>query len=263
MKEFKIENRSYLQSENFLKTGLVSHGFTGSRGGVSKGKITGLNLGFRVGDNPDFVMENYRLVSQDLELDLNQMVLSKQTHTDNIRIVTKDDAGKGLTKISDIEDTDGLITNVKGITLVVFTADCVPLLFLDPQKEVIAAVHAGWRGTVKGIGSKSLRLMEEKFGCKTENILVAAGPSIGSCCFEFGKDDAGVFPKENCRDIGNDKVLVDIWAINKNQLIRCGVPEKNIDISGVCTVCNSDKFYSFRTHRENTGRQGAVISLKV
>ena len=263
MKEIYFENRLYLQSEKLCQTNLVNHGFTGSQGGVSDGKIKGLNLGFRVQDNPDNVIENYKLVSGDLKILFDRIVLSKQTHTDNIRIVTEEDAGKGISKISDIEDTDGLITNVKGIPLVVFSADCVPLLFLDPVREVVAAVHAGWRGTVKGTGKKCVNIMKDKFGCKAEDIIVAMGPSIGSCCFEFSKTDADVFPEEFCREINNEKVLVDVWGMNKKQLTDCGIPEENIDVSGVCTVCNSDMYYSYRTHRENTGRQGAIISLKV
>ena len=262
MKDIYFDNRFYLQSEKICDTKLVSHGFTGSQGGVSNGIVRGLNLGFRVQDNPENVIENYKLVSGDLELLFDRIVLSKQTHTDNIRIVTEDDAGKGISKISDIEDTDGLITNVKGIPLVVFSADCVPLLFLDPVHEVVGAVHAGWRGTVKGIGRKCVGLMKEKFGSKAEDILVAVGPSIGPCCFEFGKADAVIFSEEFCREMNEEKVLVDIWGINKKQLTDCGIPEENIDVSGVCTVCNSDKYYSYRTHREKTGRQGAIIMLK-
>ena len=256
------DQRLYLKSEAFCNTKLVSHGFTGSQGGVSHGNICGLNLGFRVGDNPDSVMENYRLVAEDLSMPMSNMVLSRQTHTDHIRIVTEEDAGKGITKESDIYDTDGLMTNLCGIPLVIFTADCVPLLFLDPVKKTIAAVHAGWRGTVKGIGSKAVLMMQEHYGSNPKDILVAIGPSIGPCCFSFDKKDACVFPKAYVTPQADDKVLVDIWAMNRDLLLAQGVLKEHIDQSNLCTVCHADDYYSYRTHKDRTGRQCGVIMLK-
>ena len=262
MVEYRCNDKLYYQSELFLNQTAICHGFTSRLGGVSNGKITGLNLGFRVGDDPNSVLENYKLICHDLNLNYKSCVLAKQTHTDNIRIVTEDDAGKGLIKESDIQDTDGLITNIKGIPLIVFTADCVPILLFDPKKEVIAAIHSGWRGTVKEIGGKAVEMMKEHFGSEPKNIIAAIGPSLGECCFEFGKDDADCFPKEYHSKQNNDKVYIDLWAMNKDILISRGVLARNIDISNLCTVCNSDIFYSYRTHRENTGRQSAVIMLK-
>ncbi len=262
MKQIVFDTRSYLTSSAFEDTGLVCHGFTGRQGGVSAGTIEGLNLGFRVGDDPDAVHENYRLIAEDLHLNLNQMVLAKQTHTDHIRIVTQEDAGKGLCRESDIQDTDGLITNLTGIPLLVFSADCVPILLLDPVKRVIAAVHAGWRGTVKGIAAKAVTMMTEKFGSNPKDILAGIGPSIGPCCCTFDQEDAHVFNPEFLTPQANSKVLVDLWAMNRAQLLCVGVPDTNIDVSEVCTVCHADRYYSYRTHKDRTGRQGAVIMLK-
>ncbi|MBE5040639.1 peptidoglycan editing factor PgeF [Ructibacterium gallinarum] len=262
MIEYHNQNRIYLQSEPLLRTNLVAHGFTGRLGGVSTGKITGLNLGFRVQDNPESVKANYRLVAEDLQLNFHNMVLAKQTHSDHIRIVTKDDAGKGLTRQSDIEDTDGLITNLPEIPLVVFSADCVPLLFLDPKQKVIAAVHAGWRGTLKMIAGKAIQKMHQFFNCDPSNILAAIGPSIGPCCCEFDTTDASLFPSQYLSQQENNKVLVDLWAMNRDQLIEHGVPSQNIDTSRICTICHANQYYSYRTHKERTGRQGAVIMLR-
>ena len=262
MEKYQCENRTYLQSELFSRSGAVIHGFTCRSGGVSSGRISGLNLGFRVNDNYSSVMENYRLVAQDLNFDLSRTVLTKQTHTDNIRIVSEEDAGKGIIRESDIEDTDGLITDIKNMTLVVFTADCVPILLLDPVKAVIAAVHSGWKGTVKKIGGRAAEMMKEIYGCKPENILAAIGPSIGPCCFEFGRRDAEQFPDKYRRPKGEEKVLVDLWRMNRDILAESGIPQHNIDTAEVCTVCHSDEFYSYRTYGENTGRQGAVIMLR-
>ncbi len=258
--EEKLGDRIYLKSD-FLNEKSVIHAFTSSKGGVSKGLIEGFNLGFNTKDLKSSVLENYRLLSYDLGFDLNRTVISKQTHTDNIRIVTEDDAGKGVTRESDIEDTDGLITDVKNIPLVVFSADCTPVLLYDDNKKVVAAIHAGWRGTVKKIAGKAVKLMKEHFNCKPENIYALIGPSIGSCCFEFGNEAKEIFDDKYLTP-KDDKYMVDIWSYNKDQLLLEGVPEKNIDLSSVCTVCNSDKYFSYRTHKEKTGRQAALILLK-
>ncbi len=261
MEWLKRGERQYLQSALLKNRGEIVHGFTGKVGGVSCGKITGLNLGFRVEDNPESVMENYRLVAEDLGFPMEKAVLSRQTHTDNIRIVTQEDAGKGLVRESDIFDTDGLMTAERDIPLVVFTADCVPILLCDTKRPAVAALHAGWRGTVQDIGGKAVRKMQEQFGSDPKDILAVIGPSIGPCHFSFGPEALEYFPPEFCAPQG-DGYLVDLWAMNKNLLLAQGVLEEHIEVAEVCTVCRADGFYSYRTHREHTGRQAAIIMIK-
>ncbi len=243
-------------------TGNIVHGFTCRTGGVSNGKITGLNLGFRVEDEEASVLENYRFVAEDLGFPMEKAVLSRQTHTHNIRVVTARDAGKGLVRESDIFDTDGLMTAEKGIPLVVFTADCVPVLLYDPKTPAVAAIHAGWRGTEQNIAGKTVSRMNAEFGSNPKDILAAIGPSIGPCHFAFGEDAPQHFPMESCKPNPDGGYLVDLWAINKKQLLAQGVLEEQIDVAEVCTVCRQDIFYSYRTHREHTGRQAAIIMLK-
>ncbi len=255
--EKTFDNRLYLKS-NMID---IPHAFTSKLGGVSKGDIKGLNLGFRVNDNIESVKENYRLVANDMGIDLNKTVLSRQTHTNNIRIISEEDLGKGITKDSDIYDTDGLISNIKGSALIVFSADCTPILFYNKEKQVIAAVHAGWRGSVLKIASKCVELMKENFNCNPEKTYVAMGPSIGPCCFEFGPEAPDIFGEEYVKKAENDKYFVDLWKYNLDILTNCGIPRENIDLSKVCTVCHSDKYYSYRTTKDKTGRQGAIISL--
>lgn len=256
--EETFDSRLYLKS-NMINT---PHAFTSKLGGVSKGDINGLNLGFRVNDDINSVKTNYSLVADDMGIDLNKTVLSRQTHTNNIRIISEEDLGKGIKKDSDIYDTDGLISNIKGSALIVFSADCTPILFYNEEKQVIAAVHAGWRGSVLKIASKCVELMEEKFNCNPEKTFVAMGPSIGPCCFEFGPDAPDIFGKEYVKEAENDKYLVDLWKYNYDLLTNCKIPCENIDLSKVCTVCHSDKYYSYRTTKDKTGRQGAIISLR-
>ncbi len=257
--EVKCDNRLYLKSSLFEDT---AHSFSSKLGGVSHGKINGFNFGFRVGDDENSVKENYRLLALDLGADLNKTVLSKQTHTDNIRVVTEADFGKGIVKQSDIEDTDGLICNIPNTMLVVFAADCVPVLLYDKKVGAIGAVHAGWRGSVKGICKKAVLLMQATYGSNPSDIVAAIGPSIGPCCFEVGEDTAVYFEDIYKTEKGNGKFNIDLWQYNKDKLLECGVLNQNIDLSRTCTMCNSDKFYSYRTHRENTGRQVAAIMLR-
>ena len=260
LSEKRCDDRGYLFCEEIQNLG-IHHGFTMKTGGASKGKVKGLNLGFRVGDDEKDVLKNYRLATDDLGLCFDSVVASKQTHTDNIRIVTKEDKGKGVTKISDISDTDGLVTSEKDLPLVVFSADCYGVLLADKEKKAVAAVHSGWRGTLMGISQKAVLVMKENFSVNPENIIAAIGPGIGACCFETEIDVASKFDKCYVEEKGNGKYLIDLTAVIENSLLRAGVKKENIHFSKRCTVCESDKFYSYRAHKENTGRMGAFISL--
>ena len=256
--EQHYNDRIYLKS-NKINT---SHCFTSKMGGVSCGKINGFNFGFRVSDNPDSVKENFRLLAKDMDYTLENIVLSKQTHTKNIRIVTESDCGKGVVKDSDIEDTDGLVTNIPNIPLVVFAADCIPVLLYDEKKRVAAAVHAGWRGSVAGIVPECISIMKSYFGCNPSDICAAIGPSIGPCCFEFGPEAIECFGDKYITPLPDKKYKVNLWNYNCDLLTVAGILPENIDISGICTVCHCDKFYSYRTHKEQTGRQIASIMIK-
>ncbi len=258
LKEFS--DRRYLYSEVIESLG-IKNGFTFRTGGLSKGNVRGLNLGFRVGDNPLDVTENYRLVSNDLKFNFENIVAAKQTHTDNIRIITSEDKGKGVVKESDITDTDGLITGEKDIPLVVFSADCYPVLLADKEKKAVAAVHSGWRGTLLGISKKAALMMQSEFGVLPENIIAAVGPGIGSCCFETEADVALKFEPAFVKEKGGGKYFIDLPRVIKKDLINAGLKEENIFFSERCTVCESENFYSYRKMKDKTGRMGAFISL--
>ena len=178
----------YLSFPMFRDTGLVTDGFSTRLGGVSEGCFSSLNLSFDRGDDRAAVAENFRRMGEALSVHCEDMVLSQQTHTTNIRIVTDEDRGKGITRERDYTDIDGLITNVPGICLVTTYADCVPLYFLDPVKKVIALSHSGWRGTVGKIGKKTVELMHDNFGSDPADILAAVGPSVCQDCYEVSAD---------------------------------------------------------------------------
>lgn len=260
----------YLSFPMLEKTGMVIQGFSTKLGGVSQGKFATLNFTFTRGDNPDHVMENYRRMAAVLGVDEKRMVLSYQTHTTNVRLVTEEDAGKGIGKERDYKDIDGLITNVPGITLVTFFADCVPLYFLDPVHKAIGLSHSGWRGTVSRMGAVTIDKMKEAFGTRAEDLLVCIGPSICGDCYEVGEEVAlefkKAFAKENwnqiLREKDNGKFLLDLWKANEILLKEAGVKPEHIQTTDICTHCNSDYLFSHRTCGNERGNLAAFLSLK-
>lgn len=260
----------YLSFPMLEKTGMVIQGFSTKLGGVSQGKFATLNFTFTRGDNPDHVMENYRRMAAVLGVDEKRMVLSYQTHTTNVRLVTETDAGKGIGKERDYKDIDGLITNVPGITLVTFFADCVPLYFLDPVHKAIGLSHSGWRGTVSCMGAVTIDKMKEAFGTRAEDLLVCIGPSICGDCYEVGEEVAlefkKAFAKENwnqiLREKDNGKFLLDLWKANEILLKDAGVKPEHIQTTDICTHCNSDYLFSHRTCGNERGNLAAFLSLK-
>lgn len=260
----------YLSFPMLEKTGMVKHGFSTKFGGVSQGKFATLNFTFTRGDNPDHVMENYRRMAAVLGVDEKRMVLSYQTHTTNVRLVTEEDAGKGIVKERDYKDIDGLITNVPGITLVTFFADCVPLYFLDPVHKAIGLSHSGWRGTVSRMGAVTIDKMKEAYGTRAEDLLVCIGPSICGDCYEVGEEVAlefkKAFAKDNWNQIlrkkDNEKFMLDLWKANEILLKEAGVKPENIQTTDICTHCNSDYLFSHRTCGNERGNLAAFLSLK-
>lgn len=178
------EETPVLQFSIFEQTGIVNHGFSTRIGGVSTGIFESMNLGFSRGDNLERVRENYRRITNTVGVSPERIVCSDQTHTTNVRIVNEEDAGKGFLIPKDYQNVDGLITNVPGLCLVTYYADCVPLLFVDPVQKVIASSHSGWRGTVGQIGRTTIQKMQTEFGCRPEHIMAAIGPSICQECYE-------------------------------------------------------------------------------
>nr|WP_242647795.1 peptidoglycan editing factor PgeF [Lacrimispora saccharolytica] len=264
------EKVPYLSFPLLEKTGLVNQGFSTKLGGVSQGKFATMNFTFTRGDNPDHVLENYRRMGKALEVDVERMVLSYQTHTTNVRLVTEEDAGKGIVKERDYKDVDGLITNVPGITLVTFYADCVPLYFLDPVHLAVGLSHSGWRGTVRQMGKITLDKMREAFGTRAEDVLACIGPSICRECYEVGSEVALEFMEGYDRinwnsiltEKGNGKYLLDLWRANEIVLLDAGVRQENIQVTDICTHCNSDYLFSHRRTGNERGNLAAFLGIR-
>ncbi len=260
----------YVTFENMEQSGLVKHCFTSRLGGVSQGVYGELNLSFTRGESRELVEKNYQILCDALDFKYDSFVLSHQTHTTNIRVVTEDDRGMGLSKSSEIKDTDALITNVKGIQLTVFGADCVPIFLLDTKNKAIGMVHAGWRGTVEGIGKKTVEKMKEVYGTHPKDVLAGIGPSIGQCCFQVDDPVVNLFREklDFCdevikKDLSEEgKYKIDLWKTNQKLLIQAGVPQKNIEISEICTMCHTDLFYSHRVMGDARGNMAGIMVLK-
>ena len=254
----KSKSLEYLMFNHFSKTNLVKHCFTTRLGGVSTGEFESLNLKYGIGDNDNSIINNYKIICDELEIDFENVVNCNQIHSDIVEVLYE--------KPKSLHDVDAFITNVPNIAIVTNYADCVPLLFLDPIKKVIGNSHAGWKGTLKKIGQKTVQKMVDEFFCQPKDILVGIGPSIGQCCFETSKDVFNEF-KENFNNIDvyclkkYNKYYIDLWEINKIQLKELGILEENIVVSRICTSCQSDYFFSYRTFNGKTGRMGSIIEL--
>ena len=242
----------------------VPHGFTTRYGGVSVGTQSSLNLAFGRGDTMENVEENLRRLGAAVGFDPEKLVMTRQFHSDIVRVVTEKDCAGFCHR--DYPECDALVTNTPGVTLLVFTADCTPLLFHDPVTGAVGAAHAGWRGTAKNIGARTVETMVKNFGCKPENIRAAIGPNIAQCHFETDGDvpaamlDAYGPEAEAFIEKRGEKYYLDLKGINALGLRRAGV--EHIEISDACTYCQCDRFWSHRASRGKRGSQGAVICCK-
>ena len=242
----------------------VRDAFSTRLGGVSTGTQASLNLAFGRGDTMENVETNIRLLASNLGFAPEKLVLTRQTHSDIVRAVTMDDC-RGLCH-RDYPECDALVTNTPGISLMVFTADCTPLLLWDPVTGAVGAAHAGWRGTAQDIAGKTVQAMQEHFGARPEDIRSAVGPNIGPCHFETNAD----VPEALCAAFGRDaemyiqtrgdKFFPDLKAINAMALRRRGVTR--IEVSTDCTCCSTDRFWSHRATAGERGSQGAVIMCR-
>ena len=249
------------------ESGLVSHSFSTRIGGVSKGVFSSMNFSFTRGDEPEHVMENYRRMAEILGTAPEKMVLSYQTHTTHVRKVTEEDEGKGIVRPRDYQEVDGLITNVPGITLVTFYADCVPLYFVDPVHRAIGLAHSGWRGTVAGMGACMVRYMQEHFNSRPEELVAAIGPSICVDCYEVSEEVAEQFREGFPEDVlqpgkAPGKYQLDLWKANQSILLRAGIQPEHMAVTNVCTCHNPEYLFSHRASHGQRGNLAAFLMLK-
>jgi polyphenol oxidase len=266
----KSNNLHILLFSGLSKYQNLVHFVTTRKGGYSQSPFDSFNLAFHVGDDPENVLKNRKMLAQYLHIPLNYFTISNQVHGDNISIVEQGERGSGAENISTvIEDSDAMITDQKDVCLLILVADCVPVIMYDKRKEIIAVIHAGWKGTVRKIAQKTFYLMESRFGCNPSDIICAIGPSIGPCCYQVGPEVVDLvrekFPKDRdlIQNIAEDgKGYFDLWEANRIQLLDCQIPEQNIEVARLCTCCHPDLFFSSRNDNGNTGRFAVGIMMK-
>lgn len=227
------------------------------------------SIGFAEHIPDEIIRNNRRELAYAVGFDCKRWVTAHQVHSARVAVIKEKEAGRGaMDKESRIPDTDALVTNQKDICLMVLSADCVPVLLYDPECKVIAAVHAGWKGTVSKIVAETVRIMQEEFGCFSQNILAGIGPSIGKCCFEVENEVADLFrhlypqyPEFVTGGKAKGKYQVDLWAVNRQELVEAGLKSENIEVAGLCSMCHPDHFFSYRRDGKQAGRFGAGIVL--
>ncbi|NLJ59184.1 MAG: peptidoglycan editing factor PgeF [Tissierellia bacterium] len=241
------------------------YGFTTRKGGVSKGNYATMNIGFGTGDSEENVSNNYRIMAEKLNIKIEDIVETDQKHTNNIRYVTEKYKGRAMMD-PEYTEIDGLYTDRKNLALMTFHADCSGVFFYDPVQKIIGLAHAGWRGTVTNIVGAMVRGFV-KLRSNPTHIKAAIGPSLGQCCFEVDEDVKELFLQTNIKFkefmvTRGEKYHFDLWEINKYNMLKEGMKEENISISGLCTKCNNDLFFSHRGQKGVRGLMAGLIMMK-
>jgi len=236
----------------------LQHGFFGRRGGSSRGAFASLNVSDTVGDEPDHVRANWSALGRVLPAQL-RWARMRQVH--GARVVT---LGEGVEAAG---EADAMVTSQAGLALTILTADCVPILFVEPRQRVVGVAHAGWRGTLANVAGATVERLRQEYGIEPREIHAALGPSIGSCCFEVGDGVAAQFEglgedvRRSVHCETGSKSHMDLRRINELLLQRAGVPSEQISTVGPCTRCHPQDYFSFRGEQGHTGRQASVIAF--
>ena len=258
MKRIQDNKLQFYQSDLFMD---IRHGIFTRHGGVSQNPWSELNVGGTVGDDVQAVRKNHNLMYEVLNVNAPNACTSWQVHGADVVMVDKPIQGRKW-----VARADGIMTNNPDTPLVMRYADCVPLLFHDPVKKVIGLAHAGWRGTVQGMGKNMIQAMENAYGSKPQDIQVVIGPSISPEKFQVGEEVVsaleayfGTLEGLMTRDPKDGTAYVDLWEANRRNLSGAGV--ENIEISGICTYQTTSDFFSHRAENGKTGRFGVVLQL--
>ena len=258
----------------------LTAGFTTRHGGVGHEPYAALNCAYHVGDDAEAVLENRRLVTAKLAFPLEAWTCGEQVHGKHVAVITANDRGRGLLdRQSALQDTDGLVTNVPGVLLTSFYADCVPLYFYDPVKQAVGLAHAGWKGTAAGIAVSMVETMEQEYGSRREDIRAAIGPSIGGCCYEVdevvmqqvrvwldepqGNDEYELSDSKRIyTPAANGKTMLNLKECNRHIMMKAGILPDHIECTTWCTSCHPELFFSYRKENGVTGRMASWIGLE-
>ncbi len=266
----EMDGVPYWQSPILIKSGLVQHGFSTRKGGISTGAYASMNLSVTRMENLEEVQRNYEIALHALGINKGDTVLVDGVHGVDIKRVDARHKGDGLVRpyTSDEATFDGMVTDTPGIALITIHADCTPLFVLDPKKKAIGMCHAGWRGTVDGMGFQMIAAMRKEFGSDPEDLLCMIGPHIGACCFEVHEDVAQHF-SDVFTGFGGvqkaetpEKYTVDLTLAMAYQLYSGGIVPRNVNIAHLCTCCNQTMFHSYRRDGLTCGAMASFLQLK-
>ncbi|MCA0753839.1 peptidoglycan editing factor PgeF [Paenibacillus sp. N4] len=254
----------------------ITAGFTSRLGGTSEAPYASLNVGLHVGDQTESVIANRRLTAEALGWPFEAWTCAEQVHGNRVHRVTVEDTGSGRESLEDvIKGCDAIMTDVPGVLLASFYADCVPLYFYDPVRQAAALAHAGWKGTVQQVARVTIEAMSTAFGTKPEELSAAIGPSIGDCCYEvdgpvigqveqllgnmaISEDEADAMLQRT----GNGKANLNLKEINRQIMIKAGILPIHIEMTKWCTGCRTDLFFSHRMEGGTTGRMASWIGIR-
>ena len=235
----------------------IGHAIFTRKGGLSKEPYRSLNTSFSVGDNPEQVEGNRLIIKE--KVAAPELVFCRQDHGVEVHIVSASSCSQDKKEVSAPTIADALVTNVPGKYLVIQVADCQPVMVYDPTRNVVANIHSGWRGSIRNIIGKTIRVMQEKFNSSAKDLLAGIGPSLGPCCAEFVNYQNEI-PKIYWK-YETTKNHFDFWTISRDQLVEAGLDRQFIFSSNICTRCQTDLYFSYRGERR-TGRFAAVIGLR-
>ncbi|MBN1120402.1 MAG: peptidoglycan editing factor PgeF [Anaerolineae bacterium] len=251
---------AYYQFDNLRYLDGVTHGIFTRRGGVSQAPFDSLNVGSTVGDNPEHVEANRQRIAAIVGVPVENTRTTWQVHSARVIVARRD-----VPQEYPPEQADGIITADPGVMLMMRFADCVPMIFFDPRKRVVGLAHAGWRGTIAGIGPATVNAMVAEFRCNPQDIIVGIGPSIGPCCYEVGPEvtaqvrETFIDGDNYIFSVNGSGAHLDLWKANQYDIQAVGV--RKIEVAGLCTVCHRHEFFSHRAEAGRTGRFGAVVML--
>jgi YfiH family protein len=246
-----MDETPVIRSQKFSEYPSLVFGFSTRIGGISPEPYA-LNLSFNVGDDPSRVVENRRRFFGSLNVPSDRLAIPRQSHSKIVRRVGYPGA---------YANCDALVTAEKNVYLVVSVADCVPLFLYDPNKNVAAAVHVGWRGSASGIVKETMRIFRAEFTTKPADLVVYLGPSARSCCYEVREDVANRFAPQFLQPKSPGKFLLDLTGVTRAELIENGVRRDRIEEDGRCTICTPELFHSYRRNGPRSGRMMGVIGV--
>lgn len=260
---------SWITYPLFEKEEFIVHASSTREGGVSENELGKMNFGAATRDSSENIKKNYEIFCDATGINIESIVISSQYHNANIKVCKKEDCGSGVLRPLEYSDVDGLITNESGVTLCVFSADCIPVLFADSENKAVGACHCGWKGTFKKLSGLTADAMHENFGSSYENLKAVIAYGIRGCCYEVSEElymnFISEFPRiENtcAAEIREGRFYLDLQEINKQILLERGLKDENINVARLCTCCNAGLLHSHRATAGKRGIMGHFIGIK-